>query len=252
VGGRLRTSRLGRVYHFLESCASTNDVAAALARDGASEGTTVVADMQTGGRGRLGRVWHSPPGANLYLSVVLRPPGPPWSFPPLTLLAGAAVARALVALGASPTLKWPNDVLLPSPGGLRKACGVLTEMASERDRIRHVVVGIGINVNGSDFPPELAGRASSLEAHLGRRVDRGVLLAAVLDALEPAYDRLVREGSAVALDAWRPFGQLGHRCVVDRDGVRIEGVAVDLDPQGALLLRDQAGEIHRVLSGEIV
>ena len=247
----LHTRRLGRAYQLLPACASTSDEVAARARAGADEGLLIVAETQSGGRGRLGRVWHSPPGANLYLSLLLRPAMPPWMVPPLTLLVGGVVAEVLSAAGVAPQLKWPNDVLLPVAGGRRKVAGILTEMASERDRVRHVVVGLGLNVNGTAFPAELAERATSLLLATGRPFDRGTLLAALLDGLEPAYDQFVAEGPARALSRWRQHADLGRRCRVERDGAVIEGVAEDVDAEGTLLVRDDSGHLHRVLSGEI-
>lgn len=239
----LRTRWLGRPYRFLAACTSTSDEAARA--DG--DGLLVVADAQTGGRGRLGRSWHSPPGENLYLSLRLRPDLAPPLIPPLTLLVGAAVAEALAAGGAAPRLKWPNDVLLPTPAGLRKAAGILTEMATGRGQIRHLVVGLGIDVNGAAFPGELADRATSLRLSTGRAWDRGALLAGILNTLEPAYERFVAEGPADALARWRAFGLLGARCRVEG----LEGVASDVDADGALLLTDDAGRVHRIVSGEI-
>jgi BirA family biotin operon repressor/biotin-[acetyl-CoA-carboxylase] ligase len=235
----------------LQACASTSDEVAARARAGADEGLLIVAETQSGGRGRLGRAWHSPPGENLYLSLLLRPAMPPWMVPPLTLLVGGVAAEVLSAAGAAPRLKWPNDVLLPVAGGLRKVAGILTEMASERDRVRHVVVGLGLNVNGTAFPAELAERATSLLLATGRPFDRGTLLAALLDGLEPAYDQFVAEGPTRALSRWRQHADLGRRCRVERDGAVIEGVAEDVDAEGTLLVRDDGGHLHRVLSGEI-
>jgi BirA family biotin operon repressor/biotin-[acetyl-CoA-carboxylase] ligase len=251
LAGLLHTRRLGRDYHLLPACASTNDEVSVRARAGAEEGLLVVAEAQTGGRGRLGRSWHSPAGQNLYLSLLLRPAMPPWMVPPLTLLVGGVAAEVLQAAGAAPRLKWPNDVLLPMAGGLRKVAGILTEMASERDRVRQVVVGVGLNVNATEFPSELAERATSLRLATGRPFDRGTLLAALLDALEPAYEQFVAEGPARGLERWRRHADLGRRCRIERDGRVMDGVATDVDAEGTLLVRDDAGQIHRVLSGEI-
>jgi BirA family biotin operon repressor/biotin-[acetyl-CoA-carboxylase] ligase len=236
----------------LASCASTSDEVARLGRQGdAAEGLLVIADHQTGGRGRLGRVWHSPPGENLYLSLLLRPRIPPALVPPLTLLVGAVTAEVLATLGAAPRLKWPNDVLLPTTRGLRKAAGILVEMASEREHVRQVVVGVGLNVNGRVFPAELADRATSLAMVLGRGFDRGTLAAGLLNALEPAYDRFSSDGPAEALARWRDHAALGLPCRVEREGEVIEGVTAGIDEQGALLVRDARGGLRRVLSGEL-
>jgi BirA family biotin operon repressor/biotin-[acetyl-CoA-carboxylase] ligase len=249
----LTTRWLGRRHEWLAACASTNDVCTERARAGAEAGLVIAADTQTAGRGRLGRSWHSPPGDNLYVSLLLRPKRAPAEIPPLTLLAGAAVADAVAALGLLPRLKWPNDVQLvdrASDGGVRrrKLAGILTEMATSGASVEHVVVGIGINVNGVDFPPDLADRATSVALALGRRVARAELLASVLNAFEPRYDDFVRRGPAAAVDAFGAHAALPERCRVDD---RLQGTALRIDADGALIVRDDAGRIHRVVSGEI-
>jgi BirA family transcriptional regulator, biotin operon repressor / biotin---[acetyl-CoA-carboxylase] ligase len=249
--GRLGTRWLGRVYEWHETCGSTNDLAAARARDGAAAGLVVAGGEQTAGRGRLGRAWHSPPGESLYVSVLLRPTRPAAEIPPLTLLAGAAVARALVALGLAPRLKWPNDVQLVAREGVRKVAGLLTEMSSEGGRVGHVVVGLGLNVNATAFPDELAARATSMRLVAGRAFERADVLAAVLAAFEPLYDEFEARGPAVAAAAWQPHAALGERCRVSVPGAPLEGVALGVDADCALRLRDDSGHIHRVLSGEI-
>jgi BirA family transcriptional regulator, biotin operon repressor / biotin---[acetyl-CoA-carboxylase] ligase len=251
LAARLNTTRLGRDYRWLANCASTSDEVTAAARAGAAEGLEVAAEALSGGRGRLGRTWHSPPGTNLYFSILLRPAMPPWMVPPLTLLVGGVVAEVLRAAGADARLKWPNDVLLPTAAGPRKVAGILTEMASERERVRHVVVGVGLNVNTPEFPPELADRATSLLLATGRPFDRGSLLASLLEGLEPAYDQFLREGPARALERWRGFADLGRRVRIERDGAVIEGVTLDVDAEGTLQVRGDDGRVHRVLSGEL-
>ena len=174
--------------------------------------------------------------------------------PPLTLLAGAAVSRALARLGMEPRLKWPNDVQLIDPtkgGGVRKVAGILTEMSSEGGRVGHVVVGLGLNVNALAFPAELADRATSLRLVAGRAFDRATVLAAVLEAFEPLYEDYELRGPVAAGEAWRPFAPLGERCTVSAPGGALEGIIVGIDADGALRLRDDAGHSHRVLSGEI-
>jgi len=251
LGALLATGWLGRAYEWHDVCASTNDLAAERARAGAPAGLVIAADAQTGGRGRLGRSWHSPAGENIYFSLLLRPSRPAVEIPPLTLLAGAAIARAVAALGVSPRLKWPNDVqLVDGDDRRRKLAGVLTEMASAGARVEHVVVGVGINVNAdvAAFPADLAGRATSLRAALGRPIDRAALLAGVLNAFEPLYDDFERRGPVAAVAAFATYAALPTRCRVDE---RLEGVALGVDPDGALRLRDDAGRIHRVISGEV-
>jgi BirA family biotin operon repressor/biotin-[acetyl-CoA-carboxylase] ligase len=252
VGAALATRWLGRTFEWHAVCGSTSDLAAERARGGAPAGLVIAADAQTAGRGRLGRSWHSPAGDNLYLSLLVRPPRAAAEVPPLTLLAGAAVARAVEALGVVPRLKWPNDVQLvdstSGDGRRRKLAGVLTEMASAGERVEHVVVGIGINVNTTSFPAELADRATSLRLATGQPIDRARLLAAVLNAFEPLYDDFERRGAAAAVAAFNAYSALPERCRVDD---RLQGVALGIDPDGALRLRDDAGRIHRVISGEV-
>jgi BirA family biotin operon repressor/biotin-[acetyl-CoA-carboxylase] ligase len=249
VGAALHTRWLGRAFEWRASCPSTSDLAADRARSGAPAGLVIAADAQTGGRGRLGRSWHSPAGENLYVSLLLRPRRPAVEIPPLTLLAGAAVARAVAPLGVSPRLKWPNDVqLVDGAGQRRKLAGVLTEMVSAGARVEHVVVGIGLNVNATAFPAELADRATSLRIALERPLDRARVLAGILDAFEPLYDEFEQRGPAVAVPAFAEFAALPQRCRIDD---RLEGIALGVDPDGALRLRDDAGQIHRVISGEV-
>jgi BirA family biotin operon repressor/biotin-[acetyl-CoA-carboxylase] ligase len=282
----LSTRWLGRPCLILAACASTNDVAAERGRAGASEGLVVLAESQTSGRGRLGRAWHSAPGANLTFSVLLRPARPPVEIPPLTLLAGAAVASALAGFGVVPRLKWPNDVQLvqqpapaPQPVQLveaessaarlrraerasegmgtlsgfpsKKIAGILTEMASEGDRVGHVVVGIGLNVNDTALPPELADRATSLALATGRTFDRIEVLSVVLSALEDAYDDFRVAGPSAAVRRWAIHGAIGARCRVRVGGRDVDGVTLRIDPDGALRVAGDDGREHRVVSGEI-
>jgi BirA family transcriptional regulator, biotin operon repressor / biotin---[acetyl-CoA-carboxylase] ligase len=252
----LTTRWLGRAYEWWEACGSTNDLAGERARAGAPAGLVIAADTQTAGRGRMGRTWHSPPGANLYLSLLLRPDRPAPEIPPLTLLAGGALAGALAGLGFAPRLKWPNDVeLVDEAGSRRKVAGILTEMSSAGERALHVVVGVGINVNGAAFPADIADRATSLQrASGGEPLDRAAVLAAFLNHLEPLLADYERRGPAAAVAAFESYAALPAPCRVTAPGrpnERLEGVALGVDPDGALRLRDETGHIHRVVSGEL-
>lgn len=246
----LRTTRLGRPFEHLSTCGSTNDEVAARAIAGAGEGMLIVADKQTKGRGRRGRSWHSRPGENLTFSLLLRPALPARNLAPLTLLAGAALAATLSQFRFTPKLKWPNDVLLDVKGGPRKVAGILTEMSSEGDRVRHVVLGIGINVNTDAFPGDLA-RATSLRLALGARLDSAALLASFLNAFEPRYDDFVAGGPAAALDEWNHYALLGQPCWIDRPSGRVDGIAEGVDASGALEIRTGAGEKISVHGGEV-
>ncbi|MBF0273309.1 MAG: biotin--[acetyl-CoA-carboxylase] ligase [Magnetococcales bacterium] len=239
-------------YHFHPVLDSTNREAMALAQAGAPEGTVVVADGQTRGRGRQGREWESPRGENLYVSMVLRPGMPVAHGARLTLVAGLATVEAVGTMGVEGArLKWPNDVLVAG----RKLAGILTEMAADGTRIRHVTVGVGVNVNGraAAFSPEVAARAVTMADILHRSCDRGALLAALLAGLERWYGLYVREGFAPVRRAWKERALLeGQQARIDTPtGVR-EVWLEDLDEEGFLLARSRDGERMRVLAGDVV
>jgi BirA family biotin operon repressor/biotin-[acetyl-CoA-carboxylase] ligase len=235
--------------HHLETLDSTNNLAKELAARGAPEGTVVVAEAQTGGRGRLGREWDSPPGLGLYVSLVLRPMLPPMDLPQLTLTTAVAVARAVRRVaGVAPGIKWPNDLLLNG----KKLGGILTEMESESDRIRHVVVGLGLNVNNPEFPAELAATATSLTLATGGTFSRVDLLKAWLEELDGLYERFLNQQFREILEEWKGLTVTLGRTVTVRQGPReISGLALDVAADGALLLRTAGGEVVRVISGEI-
>jgi BirA family biotin operon repressor/biotin-[acetyl-CoA-carboxylase] ligase len=252
LGPHLRSAVLGRVVHYEEETGSTNVVARGLARAGAAEGTVVVAETQTAGRGRLGRAWFSPPGSNLYLSVVLRPDIPPARAPQLALVAGSAVAAAIEAEGGvRPALKWPNDVLLDG----RKVAGILTEMDSEADRVGFVVLGIGVNLNVSacELADALGDTATSVAAATGHGVDRARFTGRLLGELERRYRRVLDEGFAAGLRAeWEGYSALTGRevTVTGPDGDR-RGRVIGVDGEGALCLAPEGGGVMRVLAGDV-
>ena len=244
----LHTAWMGRAWRALGECASTNDEAAAWARAGAPAGAVVTAETQTRGRGRLGRAWHSPPGAALYFSTVLRPALPPMKAVPLTLAAGVALAETAARFDVAPSLKWPNDLLLDG----KKAAGILTESAVQGGRLEHVIVGIGVNLNVEQFPPELAGIATSLHRARGRVVDRAELAAILCERLEVWYERFMAGSLADVVAAWKSFAPFfGKRVEVALGAERVAGLAEDLDEDGALRLRTEQG-ILRVMAGEVV
>ena len=238
-----------RDVRWLARVDSTQQVARDLARAGAPEGTAVVAEEQTAGRGRLGRTWHSPPGENLYCSVVLRPPRAPGEVPQIALVAGIAVAAAVEeATGRRPAIKWPNDVLLDG----KKVAGILTEMESELDRVHHVIAGIGVNLNTRRFPRELRDKASSLLLLTERPVDRARFAAAMLAALEARYRRYLNAGFAGVREEWESYSCLtGTDVRVVGPGGETTGRVLGLDDDGALRLRAGDGAVVRVVAGEV-
>ncbi len=247
---RLRATRFGAEIAYRAEIASTNEEAARLARADAPEGTLVLAESQTAGRGRLGRHWVSPPHANLYASFVLRPSIPPGDAPQISLAAAVAVARALVAVGAEDVaIKWPNDCLL----GGRKVAGILTEMDAEVDRVRAVVLGIGVNLNMpiEAFPEELRDTATSLLHALGSRVDRVGFAARLCDELEEVYDRFLDQGFEAIAPEWEARSCLTGRAVtVECSGRRLRGIVRGLDPDGRLVLDGPQGE-ERIVAGDV-
>jgi BirA family biotin operon repressor/biotin-[acetyl-CoA-carboxylase] ligase len=246
----LNTHDIGQVLHCFESIGSTSDHAKALADDGAGHGEVVVAEAQTGGRGRRGRSWVMAPGRNAAFSVVLRPAGLPTSrAPELTLVASLAICDALRRAGVDAGIKWPNDILVKG----RKIAGILTELAAEPDEVHWVVVGVGVNVNAlaQDFPPELREQATSLLIERGQPAPRALFLAACLSLLEEWYDRHAEEGFEPIREAWKERSvTLGREVLVQLDGREVEGRAEDLDATGALLVRTPAG-LERITSGDV-
>ena len=238
-----RSGVFGRAIQWHPEVSSTNDVAALLADAGAPEGTAIVADAQSAGRGRLGRQWESPPGAGLYVSVVLRPAG--YTLRLITIVAGVAVAEGIqAATGLSVALKWPNDVYV----GERKLAGILAEAGTATGDAAHVVLGIGINVMPASLSHQVASRATSLESELGRPVDRGLLLVECLAALARRYDDLQNGITADALSAWRQraAATMGRLAEWEASGGTRRGVAESIDDAGALLVRTAAG-VERVI-----
>lgn len=252
VRNGLKTTCLGAAVEFLETTDSTNRQMAARARAGAPHGSVLVADAQTAGRGRMARQWFSPPGSNLYFSLLLRPDVVPMKAPQLALLAGLALARAVETLcpELTPKVKWPNDVFLNG----KKLSGILCDMDAETDRVHYLVVGVGVNVNLSadEFPPEISGLATSLRAELGKTVPRTALLTAFLNAFEPIYESWLADGLA----AWLPeLGEKSHlagrELAVEVGRESLHGRAVGLSCNGGLLLDCGGTSPRELVCGDV-
>lgn len=246
----LSTSRFGRSIFYHGTTSSTNLVAKALASEGSPEGSVVVADSQTVGRGRMGRTWVSPSGVNLYFSLILRPGVPSIRVPQLTLLVAAAIHQALSSIDfvIAPSIKWPNDILLNG----KKVCGVLCEMQSEPDYTHFVVVGIGINVNQSELPYELQDIATSLFLETGLLFSRPKLLASVLNHFEPLYDAwLMQEDLSFILPYLERYSLLQSKQVtIDQLKRTISGTVSGISSGGELVLEGADGEMIFISSGE--
>jgi len=246
----LETEEIGRTIHYRDSLESTNELAFQLALEGAAHGEVVLADQQTRGKGRRGRSWVSPPGKNLYCSVILRPELIPQRAPELTLVAAVAVAAALREFGAEAQIKWPNDLLLNG----RKVAGILTELSAEQDRIHFAVLGIGVNLNGepSEFPEELRTTATSVRHELGTPVVRAAFAAAMWAHLEEWLRRHGERGFGPVRDAWKEISAtLGKKVLVKSERIELQGVAEDIDETGALLVRTAPGIVERVVAGDL-
>lgn len=243
AGAAARLGPFAREIRWYPEVTSTSDLAATWAEHGAAEGAVVIADAQSAGRGRYGRSWASPPGAGLYLSTVLKPAAA--MLPLLTIAAGVAVAEGIErAAGLRTSLKWPNDVLV----GDRKLAGLLAEVVAANTAI----LGIGINVMPGSYPADVAARATSLEAELGRAIDRGLLFVEVLASFASHYEGLKGVPAGALLDSWRrrAAATLGREVTWMVAGRQLRGVAENIDDRGALLVRTPAG-IERIISGEV-
>ncbi len=239
------------IHHYYK-IGSTNTAAMEAAGSGAAEGSVIVAEQQTAGRGRGANQWHSARSAGIYCSLVLRPALPPSEVLVLTLASGLAVHSAVQEIDprVKVDLKWPNDVLI----GGKKVCGILTEMHAEVTRVKHVVVGIGINVNQVSFPPDLAPIATSLRMETGTEWSRVELCSALLKSLDREYRSLLENpearNSILQRFEQRSSSAHGQRVEIE-DNAGLEGVTEGLDARGFLQVRTAQG-LRTVLSGTVV
>jgi len=228
---------------------STNPKAKALAAKGAPEGTIVVSEMQTKGRGRKTRGWFSPPRDGIYLSLILRPNISPRLAPSMTLLTAVAIAETLLSVpGLEIAIKWPNDILARG----KKLAGILTEMSTERERIDYIVVGLGLNVNTSRFPDEIEGKATSILIETGQRVRRVTLAKEYLEWHEKYYAILKSAGFEPIRKRWKELANIiGQQVTVVAIDKEYQGEVQDIDEDGALILSDETGVYHRVIFGDV-
>ncbi len=243
--------RIGWDIRYFDQVDSTQRVAAELAQDGAEHGTVVIAERQSAGRGRLGRAWHSPPGVNLYTTVILRPRMPLAEVPRLSLVAGVAVADAFETITPGQVaLKWPNDIWLNG----RKAGGIIAEAVTDASRgLLCVLLGIGLNLNlaSDDIPAELRGKATSLLITTGRECDRVQFAATLFKHLDLRYRAVEAGGFAAVRSVYDHYFALHDRQVTVIDGsITVSGVVRGIDADGALILETQNGPI-RVLTGDV-
>ncbi len=252
VKAQLNGVAIGHRLDFLKTTISTNADAFRLAEEGATEGTVVVADAQSGGKGRRGRVWSSPSGVNLYCSIVLRPEIMPHEAPQLTFLSAVAAARAIeLTTELTPEIKWPNDLLISG----KKVAGLLNEMSAETDGINFVILGIGVNLNMTDdqFPDDLRHPATSLFLESGIRVDRSRFTSTMLNELDRLYTDFLSHGFGPIREEWQ------QRCNANGRHVRVSdsgtectgGLFCGIDSDGAMLLRSDDDVLHRITCGDV-
>ncbi len=228
---------------------STNRKAKEMAAEGAPEGTLVVAEEQSRGRGRIGRSWYSPAREGIYMSLILRPKLPPNEAPKITLVTGVSVAEALLAVTPlQPAIKWPNDILVNG----RKICGILTETSTEMDAIDFVVVGVGMNVNTPEFPDELNEIGTSIYLETGKAFDRVTLLQEFLHQFEQLYFTFLKSGFESIGKRWGELSILmGKDVTVQMIDRSCSGRVLKLDRDGALIIRSENGELEKIYSGDI-
>jgi BirA family transcriptional regulator, biotin operon repressor / biotin---[acetyl-CoA-carboxylase] ligase len=250
---RLRTTMVGRTLYHFYIVDSTNAFAARLLAHGrkVSEGSVIIAESQTAGRGRLGRSWHSEREAGLYFSIVLFPKVPPSLAPLFTLGTAVAMHNAVERYtGMDIDIKWPNDLLV----GGKKLCGILSEIQAEVDMVKDMVIGVGVNINHENLPPDLADRATSLRMASGRIQSRIEILLEFFEEFENIYMDFERKGPRGIIHQWTRFSSFASgRRIEIHDGVRkIAGLTRGLNPLGALRVEQKSGRLEEVYSGDVV
>jgi BirA family biotin operon repressor/biotin-[acetyl-CoA-carboxylase] ligase len=246
-----RTKVIGRDIRVFEETTSTNDIVEKLAHDGVREGVVVFAESQSKGRGRLGRKWISPPRKGLWFSILLRPQIRTAAVTQLTIAAATALFRAIQAqTDITAEIKWPNDIMIRG----KKVAGILTELSAELDTIKHIILGIGVDVNltAAELPADLRKIATSLKIESGVHQNRAALAVKMLQELDHDYDRVCSGEFEYIADEWEKHcSTIGHRVAIHIGDRKIQGHAESLDTDGALLLRTQHGQLERVIGGDV-
>nr|UAL13391.1 biotin--[acetyl-CoA-carboxylase] ligase [Bacillus paralicheniformis] len=237
----LKTKKMGQTIHFQDVVSSTQKIAHELTNNGAPEGTIIVADKQTEGRGRMARAWHSPEGNGIWMSIILRPEMPVQKTPQLTLLAAVAIVQAVEEqTGIAAEIKWPNDILI----NRKKVVGILTELQAEADQVHSVIVGMGINVNqlAGDFPEELKETATSLRLASGEKIDRAALIQTIMATFEKRYEDYLAYGFEPIKLLWESYALSLNRELTARTlNGTFHGKALGIDEEGVLILETSDG-----------
>ncbi len=245
----LNTNYIGKEIHYFREVNSTNEVAKKLAREGAPEGTVVIAESQSRGKGRRGKKWISPLGG-AWMSIILRPNILPINAPQLTFTAGVAAAQTIKdEYGLDIGIKWPNDILIEN----KKVCGILTEISTEQDAVDYIITGIGIdaNIDVDLLPQELRETTTSIKSELDHDISRMILVQKFLGNFEKMYDEFNKGNFQYILKKWRQFSKTIGREVEIRKGTEvIRGEAVGVNSKGALILELKEGNLKKIISGE--
>ncbi len=243
---------IGREINVFNQTTSTNDVIEKMAIDGVPEGVVVFAESQTKGRGRLGRIWHSPPGKGLWFSILLRPALHPKMAMQLTIAAATATRRAISQFTNIPAIiKWPNDIILNG----KKVAGILNEINAEMDRIKYAILGVGINANNDveDLPEELREVATSIKIQTGQKTNRSELAASILEELDAEYGKIKECKFNIIADEWTQFCEtIGKQVTIHVGDRTIHGRAESVDADGCLLVRKTHGHLERVVGGDVI
>lgn len=250
----LSTVYIGQKIFYFPELESTNIIAKVKASrrvEGINEGTIIIAKRQSAGKGRLGRRWFSPVGG-IWLSIILYPQLSPSYIPRITLMTAVAIVKAIERCAQiKAQIKWPNDILINE----KKVCGILTEMSAELDMINWVVVGIGINVNVDhrEFPEDIQEKIISLQEFLGKEISRVRLAQILLEEFEKYYERLKRREFSSILKEWKLYSHtLGRKIKINMGEKIITGEAIDINEEGALILKKEDGELLEIISGTII
>ena len=247
----LKTKFIGKHVVHYDTAFSTQDIAAEMARGGATEGTLVIAETQENGRGRKGRSWVSFPKGGIYLSLILKPNLMPSQVVQIPLIAGVAMTKAIrETVSLKPMIKWPNDIII----GKKKVGGILTEMSSEIDGVNYVVLGVGLNVNmpTSVFSEDIFDIATSLIFECGKNTSRTKLVQGFLCGFELIYTKFLVHGFGSVRDEWKELNNtIGSQVKISGNGKDIEGEAIDIDADGFLLVRKDNENISRIISGDV-
>lgn len=246
----LTTNIIGKNILYYKKVDSTNNKAKELAPN-SPEGTVVISELQTSGRGRLGRNWFSSSGDGIYMSAILKPNVDPVNASKITQIAAAALCKSFNILGIKSYIKWPNDIIINS----KKVCGILTEMDAELNQINHIILGIGINVNmdKDNFPKDIDTIASSLKIESGKHINRKKLVSSILNNFEILYNEYLNKKdilSSVKICKENSI-ILGKEIKIIKGNEVLQGIAVDIDDDGLLIIKDKNNSLSKVLSGEV-